>query len=38
MNLVSQVINPPMVSGEKKDITPPMVLDTVVTKSHMAQM
>jgi hypothetical protein len=31
--MVPQVINPPTVSGEKKDITPPMVLDAVLAKS-----
>ena len=36
MRLVAQVIDPPTVSGEKKEITPPMALDAVVAKSHMA--
>ncbi len=36
MNLVSQVIDPPTISGDKKDIRPRMALDAVVAKSHMA--
>jgi hypothetical protein len=33
MNLVSQVIDPPTISGDKKDIRPRMALDAVVAKS-----